>query len=339
MAPDLVRDLVPATLPPTPAAGAPAAGAAGAASAAAGQGGDTVRQYLREIGSARLLSAEDERVLAVYIRAGRAAAALDARCDLEGPDAVERSRLVAEAETGRRAFDTLVTANLRLVVSVAKRYAGRGVPLSDLIQEGNLGLMRAAERFDERYGCRFATYAIWWIRQAVARTVVDQGRPVRLPPQVTEAIARATQAAAALVQELGRAPSYQEIGEAVGAPAARVREWLSQPLGAAALDATVGETGDATLADILPDPAARDPADEAARALLRREVAAALAVLAPLERRVLRLRFGLDGGMALALDETAKALRLTRERVRQIEHRALRRLRHPTCARGLRGYL
>ena len=271
---------------------------------------DPVKTYLKEIGQVPLLTAEQETELA------RAAQAGD--------------------EDARR---HLSEANLRLVVSVAKRYAGRGLPFLDLIQEGNLGLMKAAEKFEPERGFKFSTYATWWIRQSITRAIADQGRTIRIPVHLVESINRVNKTAGDLLRKNGREPTVEEIAVRLDMEPARVRELLQLAQDPISLETPVGEEEDAHLEDFIQDEEAGVPVDEAGRQLLRRELFSVLKSLTPREERVIALRFGLEDGRARTLEELGKEFNVTRERVRQIEAKALRKLRHPSRAKRLRDYL
>ena len=271
---------------------------------------DPVKAYLKEIGQVPLLSAEEEQTLARAARAGD----VDAR---------------------RR----LSEANLRLVVSVAKRYAGRGLPFLDLIQEGNLGLMKAAEKFEPDRGFKFSTYATWWIRQSITRAIADQGRTIRIPVHLVEHINRVRKTAGELLRKNGREPTAEEIAVRLEMEPDRVRELLQLAQEPVSLETPVGEEEDAHLEDFIQDEEAGVPVDEAGRQLLRRELMSVLKSLTPREERVITLRFGLDDGRSRTLEELGKEFNVTRERIRQIEAKALRKLRHPSRAKRLRDYL
>ena len=271
---------------------------------------DPVKAYLKEIGQVPLLSAEEEQTLARAARAG-------------------------DADARRR----LSEANLRLVVSVAKRYAGRGLPFLDLIQEGNLGLMKAAEKFEPDRGFKFSTYATWWIRQAITRAIADQGRTIRIPVHLVESINRVKKTAGELLRKNGREPTAEEIAAQLEMEPARVRELIQLAQDPISLETPVGEEEDAHLEDFIQDDEAGVPADEAGRQLLRRELMNVLKSLTPREERVIALRFGLEDGRARTLEELGREFNVTRERVRQIEAKALRKLRHPSRAKRLRDYL
>ena len=270
---------------------------------------DPVKAYLKEIGQVPLLSAEEEQTLARAARAG-------------------------DADARRR----LSEANLRLVVSVAKRYAGRGLPFLDLIQEGNLGLMKAAEKFEPDRGFKFSTYATWWIRQSITRAIADQGRTIRIPVHLVEHINRVRKTAGELLRKNGREPTAEEIAVRLEMEPDRVRELLQLAQEPVSLETPVGEE-DAHLEDFIQDEEAGVPVDEAGRQLLRRELMSVLKSLTPREERVITLRFGLDDGRPRTLEELGKEFNVTRERIRQIEAKALRKLRHPSRAKRLRDYL
>ena len=271
---------------------------------------DPVKAYLKEIGQVPLLSAEEEQTLARAARAG-------------------------DADARRR----LSEANLRLVVSVAKRYAGRGLPFLDLIQEGNLGLMKAAEKFEPDRGFKFSTYATWWIRQSITRAIADQGRTIRIPVHLVEHINRVRKTAGELLRKNGREPTAEEIAVRLEMEPDRVRELLQLAQEPVSLETPVGEEEDSHLEDFIQDEEAGIPVDEAGRQLLRRELMSVLKSLTPREERVITLRFGLDDGRPRTLEELGKEFNVTRERIRQIEAKALRKLRHPSRAKRLRDYL
>ncbi len=271
---------------------------------------DPVKAYLKEIGRVPLLTMEQELELARAAQAGDA----DAR------------RKLSEA-------------NLRLVVSVAKRYAGRGLPFLDLIQEGNLGLMKAAEKFEPERGFKFSTYATWWIRQSITRAIADQGRTIRIPVHLVENINRVKKTAGELLRKNGREPTVEEIAVQLDLEPDRVRELLQLAQDPISLETPVGEEEDAHLEDFIQDEEAGVPVDEAGRQLLRRELMNVLKSLTPREERVIALRFGLEDGRSRTLEELGREFNVTRERVRQIEAKALRKLRHPSRAKRLRDYL
>ncbi len=302
---------------------------------------DPVRLYLQEIGRTPLLGAAEEVALARRVEAGLAAARrLVERAEAGGggPDdeaaaADERTRA-----DGIAAKEELVRANLRLVVSVAKRYRGRGMPFLDLIQEGNLGLMRAADKFDYSRGFKFSTYATWWIRQSVTRAIADQARTIRIPVHMVEMINRVVWAQRTLLQELQREPTIDEIAIATELSPGRVRETMRVSLGTVSLEAPLGED-DFSLSDLIVDEAAVGPDDAVTRAMLNEAVAAALEDLPPRDCQVLRLRFGLDGGQVRTLEELGREFGVTRERIRQIEAKMLAQLRSPARYSHLRDYL
>ena len=271
---------------------------------------DPVRMYLKEIGKVPLLSAEEEIELAKKMEMG----------DLE-------------------AKQRLAEANLRLVVSIAKRYVGRGMLFLDLIQEGNLGLIKAVEKFDYRKGYKFSTYATWWIRQAITRAIADQARTIRIPVHMVESINKLIRVSRQLLQELGREPTPEEIAEQMNMPVERVREILKISQEPVSLETTIGEEEDSHLGDFIQDDNVPVPADAAAFTLLKEQLVEVLGTLTEREQKVLRLRFGLDDGRARTLEEVGKESNVTRERIRQIEAKALRKLRHPSRSRKLKDYL
>lgn len=271
---------------------------------------DPVKAYLKEIGQVPLLSAEEEQTLARAARAG-------------------------DADARRR----LSEANLRLVVSVAKRYAGRGLPFLDLIQEGNLGLMKAAEKFEPDRGFKFSTYATWWIRQAITRAIADQARTIRIPVHMVETINKLIRVSRQLLQELGREPTPEEIAAEMNMPVERVREILKISQEPVSLETPIGEEEDSHLGDFIQDDNVPVPADAAAFTLLKEQLEEVLGTLTEREQKVLTLRFGLEDGRARTLEEVGKEFNVTRERIRQIEAKALRKLRHPSRSRKLKDYL
>jgi RNA polymerase primary sigma factor len=297
---------------------------------------DSVRLYLREIGRVSLLNAKQEVDLAQAIERGRMALELLADPDLPRAQRLEL-RGVAAAGEGARCH--MIEANLRLVVSVAKKYIGRGLSLLDLIEEGNLGLMKAVEKFDHERGFKFSTYATWWIRQAISRAIADQSRTIRLPVHIVEKVSKLKSVIPRLEQLLGRAPRAEEIAEAMEMPVERVRELLIACRGTVSLEAPVGEDGDAVLGDLVPDVQALEPAAFAAKQLLKKEVGSLLAELTSRERRILELRYGLGSQEPRTLQEIGLEVGLTRERVRQIEGEALDKLRDLSRSARLREYL
>ena len=271
---------------------------------------DPVRMYLKEIGKVPLLTAEEEIDLAKRMEAG-------------------------DEEAKKR----LAEANLRLVVSIAKRYVGRGMLFLDLIQEGNLGLIKAVEKFDYNKGFKFSTYATWWIRQAITRAIADQARTIRIPVHMVETINKLVRVSRQLLQELGREPTPEEIAERMEIPVERVREILKISQEPVSLETPIGEEEDSHLGDFIQDDNVPVPAEAAAFTLLKEQLVEVLGTLTEREQKVLRLRFGLDDGRARTLEEVGKELNVTRERIRQIEAKALRKLRHPSRSRKLKDYL
>jgi RNA polymerase primary sigma factor len=277
---------------------------------------DSVRMWLREIGKTRLLTSSEEIQLAKKI---------------ENWD--------KDPEGASEAKEILTEANLRLVVSIAKKYSGRGLSFPDLIQEGNIGLMRAVEKFDYRKGYKFSTYATWWIRQAITRAIADQGRTIRIPVHMVETINRLIKTQGQLTQRLGREPTVEEIGREMDLPPDRVAEIqriAPEPL---SLETPIGEEEDSHLADFVEDQEAMSPSEAAANMLLRREIEDALNKLTPREREVIRMRFGLDDGTPRTLEEVGRSFNVTRERIRQIEAKALKKLKHPSKSRRLREFV
>ena len=271
---------------------------------------DPVRMYLKEIGKVPLLSSEEEMELAKQIEAG-----------------------------SQYAKKKLAEANLRLVVSIAKRYVGRGMLFLDLIQEGNLGLIKAVEKFDFRKGFKFSTYATWWIRQAITRAIADQARTIRIPVHMVETINKLIRVQRQLLQELGRDPFPEEISKVMDLPVEKVREIQKIAQEPVSLETPIGEEEDSHLGDFIPDDDAPAPAEAAAFTMLKEQLINVLDTLTPREEKVLRLRFGLDDGRARTLEEVGKEFNVTRERIRQIEAKALRKLRHPSRSKKLRDYL
>ena len=271
---------------------------------------DHVRMYLKEIGKVPLLSAKEE---------------IDLSQRMENGD-VEAKRKLAEA-------------NLRLVVSIAKRYVGRGMQFLDLIQEGNMGLIKAVEKFDYKKGYKFSTYATWWIRQAITRAIADQARTIRIPVHMVETINKLLRVSRQLVQELGREPQIEEIAEEMGVTVEKVREIMKISQEPVSLETPIGEEEDSHLGDFIPDDVAQAPADAAAFTMLKEQLLEVLETLTPREEKVLRLRFGLDDGRQRTLEEVGKEFSVTRERIRQIEAKALRKLRHPSRSKKLKDYI
>ena len=297
---------------------------------------DSISLYLKEIGRVPLLTAQEEVDLAMRMEKGR-----DARQILsEGiDDWEEREQLLWYVRDGQSAQEHLIKANSRLVVSVAKKYVGRGVPFLDLIQEGNIGLIRAVKKFDYRRGYKFSTYATWWIRQAVTRAIADQGRTIRVPVHMYEQINRLTRTSRQLVQELGRDPTTEEIAEELGVTPRKVEHIMRVSQRPLSLEMPVGEEEDSYLGDFIEDEDADSPSEAAGQQLLREVIDEIFQSLTPREVRILQLRFGLVDGYCYTLEEVGKKFGVTRERIRQIEAQALSRLRHPSRSRKLRDYL
>jgi RNA polymerase primary sigma factor len=313
------------------------------ASRTAAGSADPVRMYLKEIGRVPLLTGPEEVDLAKRLEAGLAAAEkladLAAAEQLEGLDPGERRQLERTVRDGEDAKAMLTEANLRLVVSIAKRYVGRGMLILDLIQEGNLGLMRAVEKFDYTKGFKFSTYATWWIRQAITRAIADQARTIRIPVHMVESINKVHRVQRQMIQELEREPTVDELADKVDMTPARVREILRISQDPLSLDSPVGEEDDSNLADFIEDQQAEVPADVAARKMLGSAVLEALDELNDREKEVIRLRFGLDDGQPRTLEEVGREFGVTRERIRQIESKTLAKLRHPHRSQKLRDYL
>ena len=290
---------------------------------------DTVGLYLDEVSNHELLTAEDEVHLARAMEQGRKAKiALESDASI---DRQERAALMRAVSAGEEAKMTFIRSNLRLVISIAKRYTGRGLDLLDLIQEGNLGLIRAVEKFDWRKGFKFSTYATWWIRQAITRGLGNNGRTIRLPVHMVDVVRTVHDTRQSLHDQLHRAPTLEEISEASGLDTERVLAALEAPAETVSLDRPVGEDGDASLQDFVHDEGAVDPESMAAAAWRRDRLIQALNHLDPEERQVIWLRFGLDGDEPWTLSDVGKVIDATRERVRQIEARGLAKLRHPSC--------
>ncbi len=292
---------------------------------------DPVRMYLREIGRVPLLNAEEEVRLAQIMERGK-----QERVRAERLKVVPHRKYLEDGEEAQR---RLTEANLRLVVSVAKKYIGRGMNLLDLIQEGNIGLIRAVEKFDYTKGYKFSTYATWWIRQAITRAIADQARTIRIPVHMVETINRLIRISRRLLQDLGREPTSEEIAEQMEISAEKVREIIKVSQEPVSLETPIGEEDDSHLGDFLEDQTALAPAEAASHQLLKEQVEDVLDSLTERERKVLQLRFGLDDGRSRTLEEVGKEFHVTRERIRQIEAKALRKLRHPSRSRKLKDYL
>jgi RNA polymerase primary sigma factor len=307
-----------------------------------GPGSDPVRMYLKEIGKVPLLTAEQEVALAQKIERGLGAAAqlviLEDNYG-EGVPRGERRPLERQVAEGLEAKEILIEANLRLVVSIAKRYRNRGMAFLDLIQEGNLGLMRAVDKFDYTKGFKFSTYATWWIRQAITRAIADQARTIRIPVHMVETINKVVRVQRQMLQELGREPTLEELADRTEMTTSRVREILRINQDTVSLNEPMGDEEDFSLSDVIEDQGAVVPADAAARALLNEAVKQALSELSDREQKVVRLRFGLDDGQMRTLEEVGREFGVTRERIRQIESKTLAKLRHPMRSSRLRDYL
>ncbi len=303
--------------------------------------GDPVRMYLKEIGKVDLLTASEEVDLAMKIEAG-----LDATEKLEAADAgeleltrAEMRRLTRIENVGIEAKQALISANLRLVVSIAKRYVGRGMLFLDLIQEGNLGLIKAVEKFDYTKGYKFSTYATWWIRQAITRAIADQARTIRIPVHMVETINKVIRVSRQLLQELGHDPSAEEIAAEMNMPVDKVRDILKIAQEPVSLETPIGEEEDSHLGDFIPDEDASEPSEAASFSLLKEQLMEVLDTLTPREKKVLELRFGIVDGRTRTLEEVGKEFNVTRERIRQIEAKALRKLRHPSRSKKLKDFL
>ena len=309
---------------------------------------DPVRMYLKEIGKVPLLTAEEEKNLAKNMEEGLAAreemeelkgkletASEEEKKELE----IKQKELQKKINLGERSKKKLAEANLRLVVSIAKRYVGRGMLFLDLIQEGNLGLIKAVEKFDYDKGFKFSTYATWWIRQAITRAIADQARTIRIPVHMVETINKLIRVSRQLLQELGREPAPEEIAKEMHMPVERVREILKISQEPVSLETPIGEEEDSHLGDFIQDENVPVPAEAAAFTLLKEQLVDVLETLTDREQKVLCLRFGLEDGRARTLEEVGKEFNVTRERIRQIEAKALRKLRHPSRSRKLKDYL
>ena len=296
---------------------------------------DAVSLYLKEISQTPLLTAEEERDLAAQVERGR-----DASAELKnGHEEDQHVRLLEAIKEGELARQKIIEANFRLVVSIAKHYTGRGVAFLDLIQEGNIGLIRAVEKFDYHRGYKFSTYATWWIRQAITRAIADQARTIRVPVHMCERINRVTRASRAIAQRMGRDPTVEELAKELNTDAEKVEHILRVAQHPLSLEMPVGDENDGHLEDFIEDDGATPPLETATQHLLRDEIAGILSSLSPREGRVIQLRFGLKDGQAHTLDEVGRKFGVTRERIRQIEAKALRRLRHPRHTRRLRDFV
>ena len=300
---------------------------------------DPVRMYLKEIGKVPLLSPEEEIDLAQKMSDGNLAQEQMDEAEegsLSGEEAAQLKKLIRE---GEKAKQKLAEANLRLVVSIAKRYVGRGMLFLDLIQEGNLGLIKAVEKFDYTKGYKFSTYATWWIRQAITRAIADQARTIRIPVHMVETINKVIRVSRQLLQELGHDPSSEEIAEEMSMPVDKVREILKIAQEPVSLETPIGEEEDSHLGDFIPDEGASEPSEAASFTLLKEQLVDVLSTLTPREEKVLKLRFGIEDGRTRTLEEVGKEFNVTRERIRQIEAKALRKLRHPSRSKKLKDFL
>ncbi len=299
---------------------------------------DPVRMYLKEIGKVNLLSSDEEVALAQAMSAGAAAEEQlgELGDDISDEDAATLKQLVKEGEEAKQ---RLAEANLRLVVSIAKRYVGRGMHFLDLIQEGNLGLIKAVEKFDYTKGYKFSTYATWWIRQAITRAIADQARTIRIPVHMVETINKVIRVSRQLLQELGHDPSPEEIAAEMGMPVEKVREILKIAQEPVSLETPIGEEEDSHLGDFIPDEDASEPSEAASYTLLKEQLVEVLGTLTKREEKVLRLRFGIEDGRTRTLEEVGREFNVTRERIRQIEAKALRKLRHPSRSKKLKDFL
>ena len=299
---------------------------------------DHVKMYLKEIGKVNLLTAEEEMSLAKRMADGEEAKRQIEEMGDDMPEEV-KEQIDALVADGEKAKKSLAEANLRLVVSIAKRYVGRGMLFLDLIQEGNLGLIKAVDKFDYTKGYKFSTYATWWIRQAITRAIADQARTIRIPVHMVETINKLVRVSRQLVQELGREPTPEELAKELNMPVEKVREISKISQEPVSLETPIGEEEDSHLGDFIPDDDAPAPSEAASFVLLKEQLSDVLKTLAPREAKVLRLRFGLDDGRARTLEEVGKEFEVTRERIRQIEAKALRKLRHPSRSKKLKDFL
>ncbi len=300
---------------------------------------DPVRMYLKEIGKVPLLSPEEEIDLAQKMSSGNLAQEQLDSAEEGSLSAEETAQLKALLKEGEKAKQKLAEANLRLVVSIAKRYVGRGMLFLDLIQEGNLGLIKAVEKFDYTKGYKFSTYATWWIRQAITRAIADQARTIRIPVHMVETINKVIRVSRQLLQELGHDPSPEEIADEMAMPVDKVREILKIAQEPVSLETPIGEEEDSHLGDFIPDEGASEPSEAASFTLLKEQLVDVLGTLTPREEKVLKLRFGIEDGRTRTLEEVGKEFNVTRERIRQIEAKALRKLRHPSRSKKLKDFL
>ena len=302
---------------------------------------DPVRMYLKEIGKVSLLSADEEISLATAMSAGVEAKQKLEEAEKNGTELSEEEMkaLKSAVKKGERSKQRLAEANLRLVVSIAKRYVGRGMLFLDLIQEGNLGLIKAVEKFDYTKGYKFSTYATWWIRQAITRAIADQARTIRIPVHMVETINKVIRVSRQLLQELGHDPSPEEIAAEMDMPVDKVREILKIAQEPVSLETPIGEEEDSHLGDFIPDEGASEPSEAASFTLLQEQLVDVLSTLTPREEKVLKLRFGIEDGRPRTLEEVGKEFNVTRERIRQIEAKALRKLRHPSRSKKLKDFL
>ncbi len=300
---------------------------------------DPVRMYLKEIGKVPLLSPEEEIDLAQKMSSGNLAQEQLDSAEEGSLSAEETAQLKALLKEGEKAKQKLAEANLRLVVSIAKRYVGRGMLFLDLIQEGNLGLIKAVEKFDYTKGFKFSTYATWWIRQAITRAIADQARTIRIPVHMVETINKVIRVSRQLLQELGHDPSPEEIAGEMAMPVDKVREILKIAQEPVSLETPIGEEEDSHLGDFIPDEGASEPSEAASFTLLKEQLVDVLGTLTPREEKVLKLRFGIEDGRTRTLEEVGKEFNVTRERIRQIEAKALRKLRHPSRSKKLKDFL
>nr|WP_325214930.1 RNA polymerase sigma factor RpoD [uncultured Oscillibacter sp.] len=305
---------------------------------------DPVRMYLKEIGKVALLTPEEEVSLAQAMSAGNEAAEKLAELRRQREEGTEidpalEAALRKQYRAGETAKQKLAEANLRLVVSIAKRYVGRGMLFLDLIQEGNLGLIKAVEKFDYTKGYKFSTYATWWIRQAITRAIADQARTIRIPVHMVETINKVIRVSRQLLQELGHDPSPNEIAAEMNMPVDKVREIMKIAQEPVSLETPIGEEEDSHLGDFIPDEGASEPSEAASFTLLKEQLMDVLSTLTPREEKVLKLRFGIEDGRTRTLEEVGKEFNVTRERIRQIEAKALRKLRHPSRSKKLKDFL